>query len=74
VGEVEHHADGPAGVLVVVLVVAVAFQYVEDVEDQSPCETVFTGHARLFLRRVAVGRMSGATPVPVAGFQPHRGR
>ena len=45
----------------------------EDVKDQSPCETVFAGHARLFLRRTAVGRMSGATPVPVAGFQPYSG-
>jgi hypothetical protein len=26
------------------------------------------------VRRRAGGRMAGATPVPVAGFQPYRGR
>ena len=49
-GEIKDHAERPARVLVVVLVVAVAFQYVEHVEDESPRETVVAAHAP-FLRR-----------------------
>jgi hypothetical protein len=46
VGEVEDRADGLAGVLVVVGVIAVAFQHVEHVEDQSRGEAVVAGHGR----------------------------
>ena len=74
VGEVADHADGLAGVLVVVLVVAVAFQDVQDLEDEAPGHAVIAGHVRFFRWWRAGGRMSGAVPVPVAGFQPYWGR
>ena len=48
VGEIEDHAERLAGMLVVVAVVAVAFQHVEHADDQSPREAVIAGHARLF--------------------------
>ena len=73
-GEVVEYADGLAGVLVVVLVVAVAFQHVQDIADQAPGHAVITGHRRFFRWWRAGGRMSGAVPVPVAGFQPWLGR
>jgi hypothetical protein len=54
--------------------VAVPFQDVEDLEDEAPGHAGVVGHARVLLSgRRAGGRMSGAMPVPVAGFQPCRG-
>jgi hypothetical protein len=44
VDEVEYRADGLAGVPVVVRVIAVAFQHIEHVEDQSRGEAVVAGH------------------------------
>ena len=73
-GQVADEADGAVGVLVVAAVVAVAFQRVEDVVDQAGGDPVIAGHRRSLRWRRAGGRMSGATPVPVAGFQPWRGR
>ena len=74
-GQVAEQADGLAGVLVVVVVVAVSFQHVQELEDEVQVHPVIGGHVRSsswWWR--AGGRMSGAVPVPVAGFQPWRGR
>ena len=74
-GQVAEEADGPAGVLVVVVVVAVSFQHVQELEDEVQVHPVIGGHAPFLLRWWrAGGRMPGAVPVPVAGFQPWRGR
>ena len=73
-GQVADEADGAVGVQVVAAVVAVAFQRVQDVVDEAGGDPVIGGHRRFLLCRRAGGGMSGATPVPVAGFQPCRGR
>ena len=73
-GQVADQADGAVGVQVVAAVVAVAFQRVQDVVDEAGGDPVIAGHRRSLRWRRAGGRTSGATPVPVAGFQPWRGR
>jgi hypothetical protein len=46
VGEVAHHADGLAGVLVVVVAEAVVFQHADDVEEQAAGHAVIRGHGQ----------------------------
>ena len=66
--------DGPARVQVVASGESVPTRHVQDVAKQVQAYPV-AGHAPLRLRwRRVRGRMSGATPVPVAGFQPYSGR
>ena len=72
-GQVADQADGAVGVQIVAAVVTVAFQRVQNFVDEAGSDPVIGGHRRAFRRR-AGGGMSGATPVPVAGFQPCRGR
>ena len=73
-GQVAEEADGPAGVLVVVVVVAVSFQHVQELEDEVQVHPVIGGHGPSSSLVVPDGRMPGAVPVPAAGFQPWRGR
>ncbi len=63
-------SDDLTGVLVVAAPVAVAFQDVEDLDDEVPGQAFVVGHAPLLFCWSAGGWMSGAVPVPVAGFQP----
>ena len=52
----------------------VPVRHVQDAGKQVQADPV-AAHAPFLLRRWrAGGRMSGATPVPVAGFQPYSGR
>jgi hypothetical protein len=73
-GQVADEEDGPGRVLVIAACEPVPFQHVQDVGEQVQADPVIP-HAPLLLRRWREGmRMSGATPVPVAGFQPYWGR
>ena len=72
--QVADEEDGAAGVLVVAVGEPVPVQYVQDVGEQVESYPVVS-HAP-FLRWWwrAGGWMSGAVPVPVAGFHPYWGR
>ena len=72
-GQVADEEDGPARVLVVAAGEPVPFQHVQDVGEQVQAYPVVC-HAPFLLWWRAAGRMSGAVPVPVAGFQPYWGR
>ena len=72
-GQVADEEDGPARVQVVAAGEPVPVQHIQDVAEQVQADPV-VGHAPLLRRwRRGRGRMSGATPVPVAGFQPYSG-
>ena len=73
-GQVADEDDGPAGVLVVAAGEPVPVQHVQDVGEQVQAYPVVASCAPPPAMAAARGRMSGATPVPVAGFQPYRGR
>ena len=73
-GQVADEEEGSARVLVVAAGEPVPVQHVQDVVIQVQTYPVISHAPFLLWWRRAGGRMSGATPVPVAGFQPYRGR
>ena len=73
-GQVADEADGAVGVEVVAAVVAVPFQRVQESEMRPRVirwSLVIGGSSAA---RGRAGGLPGATPVPVAGLQPYRGR